>query len=139
MLTGSTVAVLRLDGAHELGKGRRKPVSRIGIHTELGVASAKVLDAAVSSAEYSRCVQPTEAAHRPQSGFQSAVICFDRIVRVLLHDETGRDDQLSDVALINAVAQASWNASRGFRVTYLGLVSVRVWQSSRSAACTECE
>lgn len=54
MSASSAVAVLRLDGQRQLGDGRRKPVPRVDIHTELVVASAKVLDEAVSRAERSR-------------------------------------------------------------------------------------
>jgi hypothetical protein len=54
MPAGSAVAVLRLDGERELNEGRRKPVSQVDIHTELVMASAKVLDEGVSPADDSR-------------------------------------------------------------------------------------
>jgi hypothetical protein len=43
---------------------------------------------------------PVEPAHRPQSGFQATMICFDRIVRVLLGGMTGGGQQLVEHAQV---------------------------------------
>ena len=52
------------------------------------VATTDILDKGVASADHSGRAQPFETAHRPQPGFQAAVICFDRIVQVLPHHMT---------------------------------------------------
>jgi hypothetical protein len=47
-------------------------------------------------------------------------------------------DQIGDVVLIEAIAQVSTDAARSVS-GHMGLVNAMVWQSRRSAACTECE
>lgn len=47
-------------------------------------------------------------------------------------------DQLGDLALVEALAQAPWTFRVGL-AAHTGLVSILVWQSSRSTAYVECE
>jgi hypothetical protein len=44
------------------------------------VAAAHVLDEGVSGADHSGGAQLFEAAHGPQSGLESPMICFDKVI-----------------------------------------------------------
>jgi transposase-like protein len=61
------------------------------------VAATDILDERVPRADHPRRAQPFEPAHRPDPGLQSAVIGFDRVVRVLLSDVPGGGHQFVDV------------------------------------------
>jgi hypothetical protein len=69
-------------------------VTRINIEAEFVVAAAEVLHEGVPGAGHSRRAESFQAAHRPQPGFQAAVVGFDRVVRILLHDVAGARQQL---------------------------------------------
>jgi hypothetical protein len=58
------------------------------------VAAAQILDERVSGGQYPRGPVVLQSAHRPQPGFQSAVVGLDRIVRVPLYGMQRRGDQL---------------------------------------------
>ena len=50
------------------------------IHAELVVATSEVLDEGVSGADHPGGAKLFEAAHRPQPGLESPIICFDRVI-----------------------------------------------------------
>jgi hypothetical protein len=77
---GLGAAGLSSDGEGEFDESFRDPVARVDVDGEFVVAAVKVLDEGVSGANHSGGAQPFESAHRPQSGFQAAVICFDGVV-----------------------------------------------------------
>ena len=54
-----------------------------GFDSEFVVAAAKVLDEGVTCDDHGRGAVGLQAAHWPQPCFQSAVIAFDSVVRVL--------------------------------------------------------
>jgi hypothetical protein len=58
------------------------------------VAAAKILDERVPSGDDPRGPVALQAAHRPQPGFQPAVVGFYRVVGVPLGDVQRRRDQL---------------------------------------------
>src|SRR5947209_19319462 len=64
------------------------------IHAELVVATSEVLDEGVSGADDSGRAKLFEAAHRPQPSLESPMICFDKVIGVLLGDVAGSGHQL---------------------------------------------
>jgi hypothetical protein len=72
------------DSESEFGEGRRKPIVSADLDTKLVVAAADILDEGVPCADHSGGAQLFEAAHRPQSSFESSMICFDAVIAVLL-------------------------------------------------------
>lgn len=50
------------------------------------MAAAHVLDKSVSGADHSGRTKLFEAAHRPQSSLESPIICFDKVIAVLLSE-----------------------------------------------------
>jgi hypothetical protein len=77
------------DGDGEFSEGRREPMLPVGIHAEFVVAAAQVLDEGVPGADHSGRAELFEAAHRSQSGLESAMVSFDEIIDVLLCDVAG--------------------------------------------------
>src|SRR5205085_8330231 len=61
---------------------------------ELVVAAAYVLDEGVSGADHSGGAQLFEAAYRPQPSLESPMICFDKVIAVLLGEMAGSGHQL---------------------------------------------
>jgi hypothetical protein len=57
-------------------------------------AAAQVLDERVTGGEDPRSPVALQSAYRPEPGFEPSVVCFDRVVRVLLDCVQGRGDQL---------------------------------------------
>ena len=86
--------VLRSDGEGEFGEGGREPMLWVLIHAELVVATSEVLDEGVSGADHSGRAKLFEAAHRPQPSLESPMICFDKVIGVLLGDVAGSRHQL---------------------------------------------
>src|SRR5512135_746245 len=80
------VLALRSDGECELGEGGRQPTVRCDVDGQVVVAAAHVLHEPVTGRDHCRRAEPLEAAHRPQPGLQPAVVSFDRIVRLPLHN-----------------------------------------------------
>jgi serine/threonine-protein kinase RsbW len=54
-------------------------VPQVDVKAEFVMAAVKVPDKGVPCADYSGGAEPFQTAHRPQSGFQTAVICFDPV------------------------------------------------------------
>ena len=77
------------DGESEFGERVGEAMSGVGVDAEFVVAAAQVLDEGMTGADHSCRAEPCEPAHRPQPGFQPAVISFDGVVRVLLGDVCG--------------------------------------------------
>jgi len=69
---------------------------RLGaVGSDLAVAAAQVLDEGMPGGEDPCGAVALQAAHRPEPGFQPAVIRLDRIIRVPLDDMQRRADQLA--------------------------------------------
>ena len=67
---------------------------RIDVGGQVVMTAVEILDQGVSRAGYPRWSAALQLAHGPQSRFQAAVVCLDRIVGVLLGDVTGDGQQL---------------------------------------------
>jgi hypothetical protein len=72
-------AVHSSDGEDEFGEGVRDPMPWIDVGAQFVMTVVEILDEGLSHADYSRRAQPLQLAHGPQSGFQAAVICLDRV------------------------------------------------------------
>jgi hypothetical protein len=77
------------DGHRELVEGFAEPVAGGDIGGEFVVAAVQILDERVPGGENTRGAVAFQAAHRPEPGFQPAVICLDRIIRVALDGVKG--------------------------------------------------
>jgi len=60
------------------------PLVRVVVDGEFVVAAAEVLQERVTGRDSLQGPGAFESAHRPQPGFESSVVGFDRVVRVLL-------------------------------------------------------
>ena len=78
---------LPAEGSDRQGKlverDRQAPSHRL-LDRELVVASSKVLDERMAGGEDASRAESLEAAHRPKSGFESAMVGPNGIVRILL-------------------------------------------------------
>ena len=81
--------MLSSDDEGEFGERLWDAAARVDIKAEFIMAAVQVLDKCVSCADYSGRAQPFKTAHRPQPGFQTAVICFYRVIQILPHYMTG--------------------------------------------------
>ena len=72
------------DGYHELVERGTKSVPVWDVGGDVVVTAAQVLNEGVTAGNGAGCPVLFEAAHRSESGFESTVVRFDRIVRVLL-------------------------------------------------------
>jgi hypothetical protein len=83
--------------------GQRYELSRAVVETRLAdVAPDTIRKHAVN-------VNGTlEAPHRPESGFESSVVCFDRVVRVPLNSVQGRGGPERSVVPSPPPSGASW-------------------------------
>ena len=83
----------RSDDGRELVEGCAEPVAGGDVDGEFVVTAAQVLDKRVPGSQGPGGPVAFQSAHRPQS-FQSAVIGFDRVVRILLGDVQCRREKL---------------------------------------------
>ncbi|OHV41053.1 hypothetical protein BCD49_38980 [Pseudofrankia sp. EUN1h] len=81
------------EGPSELGERLREPAMGFGVGGTFVVAAADVLDEGVPGSDDLGAAEAFEPAHRPQPGFQPAVISFDLVVRIPDVD-MGRGGQL---------------------------------------------
>ena len=70
------------------------PVAAGGFGGDVVVIAAEILDEGVTGGEDSYGAVPLQSAHRPEPGFEPSMVCFDRVVRVLLDGVQRRGDQL---------------------------------------------
>ena len=82
------------DGKGEFGEDRFDPAAGLGIEAELVVSTAQVLNERMPATDNFGGADAFQAAHRSRSGLQPAVICFNRVVGVLLHDVPRRGHEL---------------------------------------------
>jgi hypothetical protein len=92
-LTGGrvgTVEIWLLNGCRELFE-REPDLGLAGfVGRDFVVAAAQVLNKRMTGGQRLRRAEPLQSAHWPQPGFQSAVVSFDRIVRIPLGDVDAR-------------------------------------------------
>ena len=74
------------DGKGEFGEDHREPAAGLGIEAEFVVSAAQVLDERMSATDHLGAAEPLQTSHRTSPGLQPAMISFDRVVGVLLHD-----------------------------------------------------
>ena len=86
-------------GTCEFGEDCWEPMPRTNIDTEFVVPVAEFCTKACP-ALITRWMQSFEPPHRPQPGLQPAMISFDWIVGILLHDVAGGGHQLLDRARV---------------------------------------
>ena len=67
-------------------KTRLEPAAGLGIEAEFVVSTAQVLNERMPATDNLGGADALQAAHRSRSSLQPAVICFNRVVGVLLHD-----------------------------------------------------
>ncbi len=74
------------DGEGEFGEARFEPVAGLGIEAEFVVSAAQVLNERMSATDHLGAAEPLQTSHWTSPGLQPAMISFDRVVCVLLHD-----------------------------------------------------
>jgi hypothetical protein len=85
------------DGEGEFGEGGGEPVLRWDVGGEFVVAAPEILHEGMSGSDHGGRVEPFESAHRPEPGFEPAMICLDGVVGVLLgHVQRCRGEFVED-------------------------------------------
>ena len=70
----------------EFGEARLEPAPGLGIEAEFVVSTAQVLNKRMPATDNLGGADAFQTAHRTSPGLQPAVIGFDRVVGVLLHN-----------------------------------------------------
>ena len=110
----------------QLSEGSRYPQFRGFFDSEFVVAAAEVLHECVPGADHPGAAELFEAAYRPQLGLESAVVGFERVIRVLLHDMACGGHQF---------IQCPWVGGRAVGSHLSGRCAVRsAWVKNRQVA-----
>ena len=106
------------------------------------MAASEVLDERVAGADHAGGAQPFQSAHRGQSSFEPAMIGFNGIVRVLLHDMARGGQQLIEHSRVGRCPicrhlAGSWAVLEGTGGVENRRVAARsrFWDTSTSMTC----